>query len=58
METREKYDAVKRTTGGSKARLERLLTLDESDWDIILNAFKTRACAGIDGSPRDSDRAQ
>ncbi len=48
-ETRKKYDDAKNISGGSKARLERLLTLNERDWDIILNAFKTRAYAGIDG---------
>ncbi len=48
-ETRKKYDAAKSVNGGSKARLERLFKLDESDWDIILNAFKTRAYTGTDG---------
>ncbi|MCR5790087.1 MAG: hypothetical protein K6G83_09390 [Lachnospiraceae bacterium] len=48
-EFKDRYTAVKKTDGGSKARLLRLFAMNESDWDVILNAFKTRAYAGIDG---------
>lgn len=40
---KDKYDAAKKNEGNDQERLDRLMAIEDGDWEIILNAFKERA---------------